>query len=125
MGVTIQLPNKSLPYHHEDYPGSLRIGLAAIGRVRHRFPPISHGSRSLPSISTSTAAVPEPAERRLLSAAGAAPAARPLMLQVQLPRGARLVSGERGLHAEGVAILLWLRLLHPDHPVRPGWMFTL
>ena len=86
MSVSIQLPNKSLPYHHEDYPGSLRIGLTATGRVQHRFPPISHGSRPLPSISTSTAAVPEPAERRLLPAAGAAPAARPLLLQVQLPR---------------------------------------
>ena len=40
-------------------------------------------------------------------------------------RGVRVVSGELGLHAEGVAILLELRLLHSDHPVRPGWMFTL
>ena len=40
-------------------------------------------------------------------------------------RGVRFVSRERGLHAEGVAVLLWLRLLHPDHPVRRGRMLTL
>ena len=49
-------------------------------------------------------------------------------MYIQFPnfaRGARLVSGERGLHTEGVTVLLGLRLLHPDHSVRPGWMFSL
>ena len=70
---------------HEAVAGNPYLSLAAIGRYRHRLPPIWRKSTPPQSVPTSEAAIPDPAERGLLPAAGAAPATELVLLQVKLP----------------------------------------